>query len=1085
MLKSIYNFEIYLHLKRPFIWAVCLLMFLQGIFYMRHSGEFYANGETYANASAIFFTVFAGIGYVGFIVTAILAGTVITKDLQYRFSSILFTTSASESGYFWGRYSAGFMIMLGLNFFYLLGAFSYSFLPVKNLGPIDFPALLAAVLYILIPNTFILYTFCFSAAALSRNVKSSYLASMFIMLFMIFAVSMYEVNRAVALYDPTSFGVLLDELTHMSPTEKNTYMPSVTNNLMWNRLGWIFLAGITLFISRKNFSFKQFSKGVAGKKQIKDENLPQHTKSAMAYAAKGFKPQFSLRLNWKNVFSLSLTEFKSVVAPVGFRIFLGLLLIIYICYIAVWQQQYYSAAPTLPVTVEVVNITIALSFYFQLFIIINTVELLFRNRTSEFWKIADALPIPSWVTILSKVNAMILVSIVLSLCLIIFGMGVQAAKGYYHFEPVVYFKEVIMRWLPKYVEYILLCVAVAGIWGNKYLAHGITMLVLIFTVILHEIGVLEQHRFAFTFSPGALKYTDMNGSSFFGAANLWYGIYWIAFGLVFAFIGLLVWPRGLVAPLTKRFRFQGNTFVTLAVLLLISMSIFVYASLYIYRTVNVENQFSSKQEDRKLDAVYEKTYKKYEYSPQPQIRHIDFMMNITPDNRTMNYTATIKLYNPYPTAIDTLHIEWMDFLNIENIVIQGNALKLIAKDEELRHAIYKIEKPIQTGSSVHLKVKAGKHYQGFTNDDPQLDIAFNGSFMDAKFLPFIGYDSRRELADNKYREEYGLKKMISELPKVGNEQGNRFLFASTQSQQFTYNCTISVSQKQQIVMPGVLVKTWQKNGKNYYRFKSEKPLPFQINILSAVYASQKQNVSIKKKNIAVEIYYHPGHPYNIEILLQSAKEALLFLYEQLGEYPYQKLLIAERPRYDENLFVSGNLMALPENHGWIADINRKEDQDYLRYVTTQLIAEQYFQRGYFARVQGFPFLTKSIPGYLALVQMDKFYGETSVKKFLKNNHDKYLAGRAVSGIKEQPVLFCDENQDYIYNRKGIELLHKTGKEIGAENLLNYITTFYRQAIQPGSKLSAMDWYEGLQTKVDNNKRDFLKSEYISRKIFNP
>lgn len=210
-------------------------------------------------------------------------------------------------------------------------------------------------------------------------------------------------------------------------------------------------------------------------------------------------------------------------------------------------------------------------------------------------------------------------------------------------------------------------------------------------------------------------------------------------------------------------------------------------------------------------------------------------MNITPDNRMINYLATIKLYNPHPTAIDILRIEWMDFLNIENIVIQGNALKLIAKDEELRHAIYKIEKPIQTGSYVHMKVKTGKHYQGFTNDNPQLDIAFNGSFMDAKFLPFIGYDSRRELADNKYREAYGLKKMISEMPKAGDEQANRFLFASTQAQQFTYDCTISVPQKQQIVMPGVLVKTWQKNGKNYYRFKSEKTLPFQINILSAVY----------------------------------------------------------------------------------------------------------------------------------------------------------------------------------------------------------------------------------------------------------
>src|SRR6218665_1251469 len=475
MLKSIYSFEMFQQLKRPFIWIVCLLMFIQGIFYMHHSGEFYANDETFANASAIFFTVFAGVGYVGFIVTAIIAGTVITKDIQSRFSSILFTTSASESGYFWGRYLAGYTIMLGLNLFYLLGAFSYSFLPVKNLGPINFPALAAAVVYILIPNTFILFTFCFSAAALSRNIRSSYLASMFIMLFMIFAVSMHDFNRTVALIDPTSFGVLLDELEHMSPSEKNIYMPTGSLNLIGNRLVWLFLAGAALVLSRKTFSFKQFGTISTGKKekQIREKELAQPEISQNQNLTAVFKPKFSNWLNWKNAFSLSLTEFKSVTAPVGFKIFLGLLSIMYICYIAVWQQQYYSAAPTLPVTVEITNITIALSFYFQLFIIINTTELLFRNQTTEFWKIADSLPVPSLVTALSKINAMILVSFFLCCCLIVLGIIVQGAKGYYDFELSVYFNEVILRWMPKYIGYIILCAAVAGISGSKFITHGI------------------------------------------------------------------------------------------------------------------------------------------------------------------------------------------------------------------------------------------------------------------------------------------------------------------------------------------------------------------------------------------------------------------------------------------------------------------------------------------------------------------------------------------------------------------------------------------------------------------------------------
>lgn len=1081
MLKSIFTFEINQQTKRPFIWVICILMFFQGIYYMHHSGEFYANDETYANAPAIFYTVFAGIGYIGFIVTAILAGTVITKDLQSRFSSILFTTSASESGYYWGRYWAGFTILLGLNFFYLLGAFCYSFLPVKNLGPIDFSALLNAVLYILIPNTFILFTFCFSAAALSRNIKSSYLVSMFVMLMMIFAVSMHEVNRAVALYDPTSFGVLLDELEHLSPAEKNTYIPSIFGNLMWNRLGWVILAVIALVISRKKFSFKNFSKGVAAKKQkkIKDDQTTLQTIHLKNGVFNPTKTEFSLGLNWRNTISLSLTEFKSVIAPLGFKIFIVLLLVMYMLYIAVWQQQYYSAAPTLPVTVEITNVTIALSFYFQLFIIINTVELLFRNQTTEFWKIADALPTPSWVATLSKLNAMILVSLVLSLSLIIFGIGVQILKGYYHFELGVYFNEIVLRWMPVYIAYILLCVAVAGITGNKYVTHGVVILVLVFTVILHEIGVFEQHRFAFTFSPGALKYTDMNGDSFFGLANLWYSIYWISLSLMLAFIGLLVWPRGLTAPFMKRIHLKDRTAKILTILIIISAGVFGYTYNHIYETVNIENQFSTRDDDRKSDATYEKTYKKYQYNPQPQIQHLNLVMSILPKSRTMNYTATLQLFNPYPTAINTLHIEWEDFLTIENLQLQGNILRLIHKDNELRHAIYKLEKPIQPQSSIKMNVKASKHYTGFTNGDPQKDIAFNGSFMNENFLPYIGYNSSCELADNKYREEYGLKKITSSLPKQGRDKENSFLFASTQATQFTYDCNISTSKDQQIVMPGILVKQWQENDRNFYQFTSEKPVPFIFNILSADYAVQKDKVTIAGKDIAVEIYYHPTHAYNVKTWLQSSKEALFFLNEKLGEYPYQKLIIAERPRYDEELFASANLLVLPENHGWIADIQREEDRDYLRYATTQLIAEQYMQRGNFSRVQGYPFLTKSIPGYLALLQLEKFYGKESADKFLGKIHDKYLAGRAVAAIAEQPVLFCDENQGYIYNHRGIEVLYETGKEIGSNNLLNYINDFYNQSIQSSGKmLSTKDWYERLESKADASKQLILQRNFL-------
>ncbi|PKK36746.1 hypothetical protein BWI96_10235 [Siphonobacter sp. SORGH_AS_0500] len=78
----------------------------------------------------------------------------------------------------------------------------------------------------------------------------------------------------------------------------------------------------------------------------------------------------------------------------------------YVGYTAVWQQQYYSAAPTLPVTVEITSVTLPMAFYILMFLIVNTTELLFKNSSTGFWQIGDALPVPTWVSLLSKIGAM-------------------------------------------------------------------------------------------------------------------------------------------------------------------------------------------------------------------------------------------------------------------------------------------------------------------------------------------------------------------------------------------------------------------------------------------------------------------------------------------------------------------------------------------------------------------------------------------------------------------------------------------------------------------------------------------------------
>ncbi|ASK29985.1 hypothetical protein CEY12_07630 [Chryseobacterium sp. T16E-39] len=1079
MFKTTLRFELLQHIKKPFTWIFLLLMFLQGLYYMRHTSEFFSADKTYANAPAVLFMVLAGIGYIGFIVTAILGGSAMTKDIEYRTAPLLYTTRAKELSFFGARFSGSLIVLLVLNFGYLLGIILYSYLPIPNLGPLSYQSILEAVLYILLPNIFVLYSLSFAVSVFTKSAKASYGVALMGMLLMIFAETSFNSNPNVVLADPTGFSVMHQLVEHLSAVQKNNYSPEFSGLLFKNRIIWIAISVVMLVLAYKKFSFSTFA--VAQQKKEKEKPVSDTIELIPSDSVRTSTPQyFSSAANLKKVFQLSLLEFKTVVRPWGFKLFLSLLLIIYLCYIAVWQQQYYSAAPTLPVTIEITGVTLPLSFYFLLFIIINTGELLFKNKTTGFWQIGDALPVPNWVSIFSKVTAMIGVSFLLTFFLMLIGLLVQTGKGYYHYEFPVYFNDLFIRWMPKYIAYILLTVFVAGITANRYATHWITLFVLISSTVLHEIEVIEQNRFNFIFSPGSGKNTDMNGNGIFSLAHTWYMSYWIFLAVALFIVGLWLWNRGTSVSLWTRIRKSPAPKAALIIGFLLMMFGFAVTGNHIYHTVNIKNHFETKKEERTEKAVYEKQYKKFKNSPQPLITGLELNLQLDPANRNLSYNSNVVLKNTTSQPIDTLHVEWMDRSTFPKIKLQGNSLVLTHKNEELRHAIYTLSQPLLPGQTIKASLSGALAYSGFTNDDPQKEIAFNGSFIPSDIIPFFGYDDRRELKENKYRVEEGLQKINSRLPDQNDRSASARFFASSQAGRFPYTLNISVVGDQEVVAPGILKKSWKKDGKRFFSFASEHPETLNFHILAAQYAVKKQPITINGRKIEMEVYYHPDHAYNVEKLISSAKESLNFLSEKLGAYPYATLTIAERPRYDQELYSYSNVMVLPENHGWIADIRKPEDLDYLRYITAKLIAEQYMQQLNLTRTKGYPVYTKTIPAYLALSQLEHFYGPEPLKKNLEKAHEEYLKGRAAETNSETNLLDVDEVSLYISEHKGGSDLYHLSKTIGQNKLDQQIHTFYTEALTQQSPLHSTNLYQFLLNGEKGAQEKAVKKLFLEK-----
>ncbi|SEM00732.1 hypothetical protein SAMN05216436_101133 [bacterium A37T11] len=785
MISTLFSFEIKQHVKKAFTWVFLVLMIAQGVFYMHHAGEFYSADETHANAPAIVYTVLAGMGYLSFIVGAILAGTALGKDLEYRTAPILFTTRVHESTYFLARYAGSLCVLAFLCSGYLLGIWSYNFLPVAHLGPFSWMAFFRALLLIFIPNVLILYTLAFSIAVLSKNIRAAYMVALAGILLMIFAESSFGNYPRIVLADPTAFTVLHQLLENLSTAEKNAFSPSFSGLLGYNRLLWLGLALLSFIIAYRRFSYRQFS-SLRLKKNKKEALGTGSFVSTNMYTLSGRQFRFSIAGYWRKLLPLSWLAFKSVVRPVGFRIFLALILFIYVCYAAMWQQAYYSVAPTLPTALEMTQIVGPLSFYIQLFLVVQTVELLFRDQTSGFCNIGDALPVPSWLSVLSKVCAMLMVAFFLMVSLITLAIAIQFLKGYDQIEWNMYFRNMLLRWVPKYVCYILLCTFIAGVTALRYASIWLCVAILVISSLLHDLGIVEQHR-----------------------------------------------------------------------------------------------HFQPTEEGRREKALYERKYWHYARTPRPLIESIWLHADLYPSRRTLQYRASLQMANTTDRPIDTLHIEWKDFSEIQHIAATGYRFTRIMCDTVLRHAIYVLEPALPAGATMGLAISGEQHYKGFTNEDPQKDLTFNGSFLQ-DLVPFFGYDDRRTLKENNYRVKYGLPKLRSRLAAPGAPVAGNTLFASNQAVKADFLLSVSTDAGQTIVAPGRLEKQWYSHGRPHFRYRSVFPDVYDLKLLSATYKHIVSTVSIQGKTTSVEVYAHPGHSYNVAKIAECAKDALVMLQPLLG-----------------------------------------------------------------------------------------------------------------------------------------------------------------------------------------------------------
>ena len=1049
MIGTILLFEFKNRLRRISTWIYFGVLLLLAYFLTILAGGAFpslpaaiaTDGKVMVNSPFALYAFIGNLSLYGLIITAAIAAQATYQDIDYNCTEFFYTAPISKMDYLAGRYlgslAAQIVIFSGLG----VGAFfgtHMTFLDHTRVGPERFAAYVMPYLTTVIPNLVFLSAIFFALAALGRKMLPVYAGSVLLFIGYLFAVQILADptrNVLFALADPLGVSPFTRLTQYWTPFERNTQLIPLSGIFLWNRLLWLGV-GIAIW----GFTYYKFSRSYAA---ARSKRLPQYqeTATAVLQPLPAVNTIFSFKASLSQMFSLTWLQFMETVKNVFFFVILlaGLGLAILIGS----EVANPLGTPSYPVTSRMVGLVVAgFALFVLILVIFYSGELVWRERDAKVDQIIDALPAQRWVMFGSKLGALMLVQVVVMFAVLVAGIIVQVGKGYYHFEFGVYFKELFLIQLVRWWILSALALLVHTVVNNKYFGHFVMVLYWALLVgtsfagwlnYLYRFGQLPQYT-----------YSDMNGYGPFVKAVSWFELYWVLAAIVLIVLTNILWVRGVDTKAKQRLQLARQRLSPAAQTgLAVFILLFVGAGSYIYYNTHVLNRYRSENQQEEARAQYEKKYRQYKDLPQPRITDVQTAVDLYPERRSARMQGTIWLENKTRQDIDriavTLPGKTPEF-TMSEVSFAGGQTPVLS-DPDLGFYIYRLNSALAPGARVALKFALQFENHGFSNSDVDTRIVGNGTFFNNLYLPYVGYFTGRELGDDSTRHKHGLDK-AKRMPKLEDVAARQNNYISQNGDWINYEATVSTSPDQIAITPGYLQKEWMQDGRRYFHYKMDAPILDFYSFISGRY----QVLRDRWNDVNLEIYYHPGHEFDLDRMKLGMKQTLTYCSTNFSPFQFHQLRIIEFPRYATFAQSFANTIPFSEGIGFIMRVDsRKPDAiDFPLYVTAHEVAHQWWgHQEVAANVEGATSLVETLAQYTALMVMKHQYGPEAMKRFLHYELATYLLQRAVERNEEKPLYRVEASQGYIHYQKGGMVMYALQDYIGEDKVNQALSDFVK------------------------------------------
>ena len=1054
---TITGFEFRTRLRLLSTWVYFIVFFALAMLWMAAAGGLFkdasvsfGSGKVFVNSPYGLAQTMSLLGLFGTTVMAAIMGRAVQQDFEYRTQSFFFTAPITKVEYLGGRFIGALGVVIVVFSSIALGAFCATLLPgmdAERLGPNHWAAYLTPMWQVLLPNALLIGGVFFSVAALSRKMLLVYVGSVLVLIGWLLSrqlASDIDNKLLAALIDPFG-GRALSVLTeYWTIAERNMRPIPLEGVLLWNRALWVGVAALVCGLCVWRFSFAAAAQERVAKAQRRAPPVePAAAPAAPPIRVARLDTAHALRL-LPHLTWLNLRETVK-------NIYFGVLVLAGVLFMVLASTTVGSAfgTNTWPVTFQMSGLVSGGFAVFMLIIItFYGGELVWRERETRLDQIVDAAPTPTWLPILAKLLALMVVPLLLQAVLMLCGMGLQASKGYFRFEPGVYVQELFGIDLINYWMLCALAIAVHSVVNQKYVGHFVMIVYYVLVLFAGQLG-LEHNLYKFGSVPAAL-YSDINGWGHFMPRVRAFQGYWSAASLLLLVAAYLMWTRGTLSSWRERIG-VARARLGAPTLALGAFAFLAFAGLggWIFYNTNVLNHYESSADAQRRQVDYERAYKRFAAEPQPKIVAVQVDVDLFPREQRVRMHGSYTLTNREQAPVTLVHL---NFAAGRALVIKrlefGVPSSLVEDNARIGVRRYRLAEPLAPGASTTLAFDLELPTHGFTNDGSNTAVVYNGSFVNGRLLlPSLAYDAHAELARDQDRRKFGLAPKERMLDR-DDPQGLRVNGLAKDADYVAFETLVSTDADQTAIAPGYLDREWLEGGRRHFHYKMDAPIANFFSFQSGRYAVRKdvwhRDDGSGAGDVPIEIYYQKGHEFNLDSMLAASKAALAYNSKHFGPYQYRQFRIIEFPRYESFAQSFPNTIPYSEAIGFIArvDPDDPKDIDYPYYVTAHEAAHQWWGHQVMSGdVQGGAMLVESLAQYSALMVMREKVGPAKMRKFLAYELDRYLTGRATEQKKELPLSRV-ENQGYIHYAKGSLVMYALADYLGEERLNQAIRTFH-------------------------------------------